>query len=165
MKRERFTFRACAWTGKKIAANLISLQVWYSAVSPQPGHCPVSSVPQLQVFRLSWANKPALPGTVVIHVLYILSTWGESTVIVPDFAIYVYGSSCHHHFFCLILAPFSSFYLIASARQAGLGCQEIYCARKEERMRRKKNKLHVRVVVKSWTIRLASVLPTIETCF
>ena len=111
------------------------------------------------------AGQTSQPCQVQWLYMYILSTWGESTVIVPDFAIYVYGSSCHHHFFCLILAPFSSFYLIASARQAGMPRNRLRYSRKEERMRLKKNKLHVRVVVKSWTIRLASVLPTIETCF
>ena len=66
-----------------------------------------------------------------------------------DLTISVYGSSCHHSLYCLILADF----------QGRLGCQDIDRERKGARIRQVKNKLHElphTEIVKSGTIKLAS---------
>ena len=83
----------------------------------------------------------------------------EESLLVPDFTISVYGSSCNSLFFGVILASFLSLsmYLLAPPKLDGMSRNRYSRERKEEIMRPKKRKLHElpdTKMVKSGTIRL-----------
>ena len=81
---------------------------------------------------------------VVFHFSYMSCTLytihcSEASLIVPDFVISVYSSSCNFLFFCLFIAPWLS-HSIYWHSQGRMKCQEIVRERKEERLGPKKRK-------------------------
>ena len=95
-----------------------------------------------------------------ISALMVYLIWGESTVMVPDFAFYVYSSSCNSLFFGLILSSFHSPSISCLPIQPW-GWRKIKIEGGGAKKRLKKRDLHElpdTAMVKSGTISLTSGL-------
>ena len=68
-----------------------------------------------------------------------LDSISEASLIVPDFTISVYGSSCNYLFFCLILASLLSFSIYWHP-QCVKGCQKVSTIERERRKERMRTK-------------------------